>query len=62
MYHLIKHPSHSFVIIVSPNDEYYPTYIKYGYEKINEGTYKAMEQMQKIIVEEFLNTLPNENN
>jgi|DEB19_MinimDraft_2_1074335.scaffolds.fasta_scaffold55889_3 hypothetical protein len=62
MYHLLKNTRINFVIIVSPNDEYYPTYIKYGYEKINEGTYKEMQEIQKQVVEEYLKTLPNETN
>ena len=42
--------------------EGFPYYIRAGYEKTNEGTYKAMEEIQKQVVEEFLNTLPNETN
>ena len=31
-------------------------------EKINEGTYKEMQEIQKQVVEEYLKTLPNETN
>lgn len=62
MYHLLKHPKHSFAVVISPYNEHYPAHITMGYEKINEGTYRDMEAMQKQIAEEFLKTLPNETN
>lgn len=57
MYHLLMHPKHSFATVIRPDNEHYPNYIRLGYEKINEGTYKAMEEMQKQVVEEFLRTI-----
>ena len=62
MYYLLKHPKHRFATVISPDNIHYPDYIRAGYEKVNEGTYKAMEEIQKQVVEEFLNTLPNETN
>lgn len=62
MYHLLMHPKHNFATVISPNNEHYSTYIRSGYKKVNEGTFRAMEEIQKQVVEEYLKTLPDERN
>jgi hypothetical protein len=57
MYQLLKSNNHPFPTIVEVSSEFYQLYIKLGYEKIAEGTYKEMEKLQLTMVQEHLATL-----
>lgn len=57
MYQLLKSNNHPFPTIVEVTSEFYPLYIRLGYVKEAEGTYKEMEKLQLTMVQEHLATL-----
>ncbi len=57
MYQLLKSNNHPFPTIVEVSSEFYPLYIRLGYEKEAEGTYKEMEKLQLTMVQGYLATL-----
>jgi hypothetical protein len=57
MFQLLKSNNHPFPTIVEVSSEFYPLYIRLGYEKVAEGTYKEMEKLQLTMVQEHLATL-----
>lgn len=57
MYQLLKSKDNPFPTIEDTNSQFYPLYIRIGYEVIGEGTYKELEQKQLTIIEEYINKL-----
>jgi hypothetical protein len=57
MYQLLKSNNHPFPTIVEVSSEFYPLYIRLGYEKEAEGTYKELEKIQLQMVQEYLKTI-----
>lgn len=57
MYQLLKSNNHPFPTIVETTSEFYPLYIRLGYEKVAEGTYKDMERLELTMVQEYLETI-----
>jgi len=57
MFQLLKSNNHPFPTIVEVTSEFYPLYIRLGYEKVAEGTYKDMERLELTMVKEYLSTL-----
>jgi hypothetical protein len=57
MFQLLKSNNHPFPSIVEVSSEFYPLYIRLGYEKEAEGTYKEMEKLQLTMVQEYLETI-----
>jgi hypothetical protein len=57
MYQLLKSNNHPFPTIVEVTSEFYPLYIRLGYEKEAEGTYKEMEILELKMVQEYLKTI-----
>ena len=57
MYQLLKSSNHPFPTIVEVSSEFYPLYIRLGYEKEAEGTYKEMEILELKMVQEYLKTI-----
>jgi len=57
MYQLLKSNTHPSPTVVEVSSEFYPLYIRLGYEKEAEGTYKEMEKLQLTMVQEHLATL-----
>lgn len=61
MYQLLKSNNQPFPTIVEVTSEFYPLYIRLGYEKIAEGTYRELEIIQLNMLQERLKILMNEN-
>lgn len=57
MYQLLKIKHDPFPSIVEVTSEFYPLYVKLGYEKVGEGTYKELEKLQLTMVQEYLKTI-----
>lgn len=57
MYQLLKSNNHPFPTIVEVTSEFYPLYIRLGYEKEAEGTYKELEKLQLTMVQEYLKNI-----
>jgi hypothetical protein len=57
MYQLLKSNNHPFPSIVEVTSEFYPLYIRLGYEKEAEGTYKELEKLQLTMVQEYLKNI-----
>ena len=55
MYQLLKSKDNPFPTIEDTNSQFYPLYIRMGYEVIGEGTYKELEKEQLTMIEEYLN-------
>jgi hypothetical protein len=59
MYQLLKSNNHPFPTIVETTSEFYPLYVKLGYEKVGEGTYKELEKIQLQMAQDYLKTIKN---
>jgi hypothetical protein len=57
MFQLLKSNNHPFPTIVEVSSEFYPLYIRLGYVKQAEGTYKELEKLQLQMVQEYLKTI-----
>jgi hypothetical protein len=60
MYQLLKSKHHPFPSIVEVGNDFHPMYIRLGYEKIAEGTYKEMEKKEIELVTEYLKGIKDE--
>lgn len=59
MYQLLKIKHDPFPSIVEVGSEFYPLYIRLGYEKVGEGTYKELEKIQLQMAQDYLKTIKN---
>ncbi len=57
MFQLLKSKHQPFPSIVETTSEFYPMYLRLGYEKVAEGTYKELEKLQLTMVQEYLKTI-----